>query len=108
MPIFKRTILCWRVWVVLQLFSASSTEVSNQRLNQIFVESVQQFGQQFAQVDDYVRFFQMEFKSFIFSLRANGYLRHTISGIRIVQSPTWFESYDQKRRIMMTMRPEVC
>lgn len=108
MPIFKRTILCWRVWVVLQLFSASPAEISNQRLNQIFVESVQQFGQQFAQVDDYVRFFQMEFKSFIFSLRANGYLRHTISGIRIVQSPTWFESYDQKRRIMMTMRPEVC
>lgn len=108
LPIFRRTALCWRVWVVLQLFSDGDGQVSNQQLNWIFKRSVQLFGQQFAQVDDYVRFFQMEFTSFIFNLRANGYLRHTISGIQIIKEPTWFASYDQKRQYIMTAKPLVC
>lgn len=108
LPIFRRTALCWRVWIVLQLFSGESGEVSNQQLNGLFKQSVQLFGQQFAQVDDYVRFFQMAFTSFIFSLRANGFLRHTIGGVKIIQSPKWFDSYDQKRQYIMTEKPVVC
>ncbi|GAD17389.1 competence CoiA family protein [Lentilactobacillus otakiensis DSM 19908 = JCM 15040] len=108
LPIFRRSALCWRVWIVLQLFSGGSGEVSNQQLNQLFKQSVQLFGQQFAQVDDYVRFFQMEFTSFIFSLRATGYLRHTISGVQIIKQPIWFASYDQKRQYIMTAKPVVC
>ncbi|WP_057823992.1 competence protein CoiA [Lentilactobacillus sunkii] len=108
LPIFRRCGLCWRVWIVLQLFSGEYDEVSNQQLNWLFKQSVQLFGQQFAQVDDYVRLFQMAFTSFIFSLRANGYLRHTINGVKIIQSPTWFDSYDQKRQYIMTEKPVVC
>ncbi len=108
LPIFRRTGLCWRVWIVLQLFSGEDDEISNQELNWLFKQSVQLFGQQFAQVDDYVRFFQMAFTGFIFSLRANGYLRHTIAGVKIIQSPKWFESYDEKRQYIMTEKPMVC
>lgn len=108
LPIFRRPSLCWRVWIVLQLFSGKYVEISNQELNSLFKQSVQLFGQQFAQIDDYVRFFQMSFTGFIFSLRANGYLRHTITGVKIIQSPKWFESYDQKRQYIMTEKPMVC
>ncbi|AFR99790.1 competence protein CoiA [Lentilactobacillus buchneri] len=107
-PIFRRTALCWRVWIVLQLFTGSNREISNQELNQVFKQSVQLFGQQFAQVDDYVRFFQMAFTSFIFSLRAGGYLRHTVAGVQIIKQPVWFADYDEKRQYIMTAKPEVC
>ena len=107
-PIFRRTALCWRVWIVFQLFTGHNQEVSNQELNQVFKQSVQLFGQQFAQVDDYVRFFQMAFTGFIFCLRAEGYLRHTAAGVQIIKQPAWFADYDEKRHYIMTAKPEVC
>ncbi|MBU9789716.1 competence protein CoiA [Lentilactobacillus sp. IMAU92037] len=101
-PLFKRTILCWKVWLVLQLFESGQSDVSNDQLNDLFVQSVKLFGRQMAQVDNYVRFFQIEFTNFIIALRTQGYVRHTIDGIKIVRQPEWFSGYDQKRRFIMT------
>lgn len=101
-PLFKRTILCWKVWLVLQLFESGQSDASNDQLNDLFVQSVKLFGRQMAQVDNYVRFFQIEFTNFIIALRTQGYVRHTIDGIKIVRQPEWFSGYDQKRRSIMT------
>ncbi|MDH5105388.1 competence protein CoiA family protein [Lentilactobacillus diolivorans] len=101
-PIFKKSILCWKVWVILAIFERQNSQISNQQLNQIFKESVQKYGYEMAQVQNYVRFFQMEFTSFILSLRSAGYIIHTVSGIKIINFPRWFETYDQKKNYIMT------
>ncbi|EHO52744.1 competence protein CoiA family protein, partial [Lentilactobacillus kisonensis] len=101
-PVFKQSILCWKVWIVLELFERRRGNVSNQQLNQLFVESVNLFGRQMAQVDNYARFFQIEFTNFMIALRSSGYIRHTVAGIRIIRRPEWFASYDQKRAFILT------
>ncbi|GHP14985.1 competence protein [Lentilactobacillus fungorum] len=102
LPIFKQTILCWKVWLVLEIFETGLMQLSNRHLNDLFVQSVNRFGRQMVQVNNYVRFYQIEFLNFINGLRSQGYLRHTVNGVQIIRRPEWFGSYDQKRQFIMT------
>lgn len=102
LPIFRRSILCWRVWLMLRLFDGSRLTLSDHLLAGLFEISYDQFKIDFAQISDSKPFFKAEFRQFLIQLHDQGYLRQTVTGIQILKWPVWFTDYDQKRLFIMT------
>ncbi|MBZ2200685.1 MAG: competence protein CoiA family protein [Lentilactobacillus hilgardii] len=102
LPIFNKSVLCWRTWVILRLFDSNRTLLSDEFLKGIFNISYEQFGLAFAQIVDNEPFFKAECRRLIIQLHDQGYIRHTVSGIQILKQPVWFSNYDEKRWHIMT------
>ncbi len=102
-PIFRRSILCWRVWLVLRLFSKRDVIRTHSELGALFTQSLEKFGMACAQVATLQTFYRQEFRRFLVQLHDSGYLQYTINGVKVVRLPEWFTDYDQKRRFVVTV-----
>ncbi|MCY9807591.1 competence protein CoiA family protein [Lentilactobacillus senioris] len=96
-PIFGCQTLFWRILVTIKMFERDSQGILKTELNQIYTETIQEYGLTFYQIINFKRFYRLAFLQYLQELTAAGYLKQTYDKVIIIKRPEWFEDWEQKR-----------